>query len=186
MSTPPPVDQPNSDLNQALNTLLATPLQVQAQYIKDLSFENPRVLEILGKGLTTPPQLAVNIEVQAQGIGENHFEVVLNTHVKAMGAPNEDLKKENNKDEKESEDLFFLIELSYGGVFSLPKLPAEILKPFLLIECPRLLFPFVRGIISDITKDSGLPPVLLAPVNFLELYEKGAQISKDAESAPKP
>ncbi|HQS84339.1 MAG: protein-export chaperone SecB [Alphaproteobacteria bacterium 16-39-46] len=184
MSTTPPVDQPNQDLNQALNTLLATPLQVQAQYIKDLSFENPRVLEVLGKGLTTPPQLAVNIEVQAQGIGENHYEVILNTSVKAGGVENADQKKED-KDAGAAEGLFFLIELSYGGVFSLPKLPPEVLKPFLLIECPRLLFPFVRGIISDITKDSGLPPVLLAPVNFLELYEKGAQASKEAETPSK-
>ena len=183
MSTPP-ADQANQDLNEALNTLLATPLQVQAQYIKDLSFENPRVLEVLGKGLTTPPQLAVNIEVQAQGIGENHFEVVLNTTVKAGGMNEADQKKEGKEAEKKENDLVFLIELSYGGVFSLPKLPPEVLKPFLLIECPRLLFPFVRGIISDITKDSGLPPVLLAPVNFLELYEKGAQISKEA-TAPK-
>lgn len=174
---------PDQDMTHALNALLATPLQVQTQYIKDLSFENPRVLEVLSKGLTTPPQLAVNIEVQAQGMGENHYEVVLNTSVKAVRGSEEAQKKE---EKEEAEEIVFLIELSYGGVFSLPKLPPEVLKPFLLIECPRLLFPFVRSIISDITKDSGLPPVLLAPVNFLDLYEKGAHAQKQEESpAPK-
>ena len=60
----------------ALQTLLSTPLQVQAQYIKDLSFENPRLLNVLSQGMETPPQLGVNIEVQAQNVGENHYEVV--------------------------------------------------------------------------------------------------------------
>lgn len=182
MSTKKPVELEEQDFNQILSKLLATPLQVQTQYIKDLSFENPRILDVLGKGLTTPPQLAVNIEVQAQGIGENHFEVVLNTTVKAEKPADSDQKK----DEKNSENLtVFLVELSYAGIFSLPKLPPEVLKPFLLIECPRLLFPFVRNVIADITKDSGLPPVLLAPVNFLDLYEKGAQISGGEGATPK-
>ena len=161
----------SSELTEALKILRETPLQIQAQYIKDLSFENPKALHILSQGMTTPPKLAVNIEVQAQGISENHFEVILNTAVKALG--------EEVQADKTAEDVIFLLELSYGGVFSLPALPADILKLVLLVESPRFLFPFVRNIVADMTKESGLPPVLLAPVNFLELYEKSEQPQND-------
>lgn len=173
----------DQDLQNALASLLSTPLQVQTQYIKDLSFENPRFLQVLSKGLTNSPQLAVNIEVQAHGIGENHYEVVLNTSIKAL-APESTPESPESKKTKElpqKEEVIFLLELAYGGVFSLPDLPAEVLKPFLLVECPRLLFPFARSIISNVTKESGMPPVILAPVNFLELYEQGANASKEVQ-----
>lgn len=171
-----PKDQ---DLQTALSSLLAAPLQVQTQYIKDLSFENPRFLQVLSKGMTNSPQLAVNIEVQAQGIGENHYEVVLNTTIKALDPEQPSKEKGSKADSKE--EVIFLLELAYGGIFSLPALPADVLKPFLLVECPRLLFPFVRSIIADVTKESGMPPVILAPVNFLELYEQGANASKGVQ-----
>ena len=173
--------KPNDqDLQNALSSLLATPLQVQTQYIKDLSFENPQFLQVLSKGLTNSPQLAVNIEVQAHGIGENHYEVVLNTSIKAL-SPESGSEKNELKAGDQKEEIIFLLELAYAGVFSLPALPADILKPFLLVECPRLLFPFARSIIANVTKESGMPPVILAPVNFMELYEQGSKAQNDIQ-----
>ncbi len=172
-------DAKDTQADDALNQLLTAPIQVQAQYIKDLSFENPRLIEVLTKGLTTPPQLAVNIEVQASALGEDHFEVVLNTQVKAhapLTQPAGDADKtqsSNGAASSEKTEMVFLVEIAYGGIFKLPKLAEGLLRPLLLIECPRLLFPFVRSIIADITKESGLPPVILAPVNFIDLYEQG-------------
>lgn len=181
-------DTTDSKPDEVLNQLLTAPIQVQAQYIKDLSFENPRLIEVLTKGLTTPPQLAVNIEVQASALGENHFEVTLNTQVKAHApitqSPSSD-SKDGSKPANEKAEMVFLIEIAYGGIFKLPKLAEDLLRPLLLIECPRLLFPFVRSIISDITKESGLPPVILAPVNFIELYEQGQRQKQPGDSGKK-
>lgn len=169
--------------DEELNQLLSAPIQVQAQFIKDLSFENPRLIEVLTKGLQTPPQLAVNIEVQASALAENHFEVTLNTQVKAY-APTTEVSGDSapvkpvETSSIDKQEVVFLIEIAYGGIFKLPKLSDDLLRPLLLIECPRLLFPFVRSIVADITRESGLPPVILAPVNFIDLYEQGQRQSK--------
>ncbi len=164
-------------LDEQISTLLSAPLQIQAQYIKDLSFENPHFIKIMNEGMTNDPKLNVNIEVQAQGIGNDHYEVILNTQVRAISrsTSDKDEKTDSSKDDKSSPEVdshLFLVELSYGGVFSIPTVPPEVLKPLLLIECPRLLFPFVRSVIAEVTKESGLPPVLLAPVNFIDLYKQ--------------
>lgn len=170
---------PEVPLEHQISTLLSAPLQIQAQYIKDLSFENPHFIKIMNEGMTNDPKLNVNIEVQAQGIGNDHYEVILNTQVRAVSRnPKEDqAKKTSDKDtpaQVDSESHLFLVELAYGGIFSIPTVPPEVLKPLLLIECPRLLFPFVRSIIAEVTKESGLPPVLLAPVNFIDLYRQSS------------
>lgn len=167
---------PEVTLDQQISTLLSAPLQIQAQYIKDLSFENPHFIKIMNEGLANDPKLNVNIEVQAQGIGNNHYEVILNTQVRAVSksAEEKETKKTKSQDENPTspESHLFLVELAYGGVFSIPEVPQDVLKPLLLIECPRLLFPFVRSIIAEVTKESGLAPVLLAPVNFIDLYRQ--------------
>ncbi len=130
------------------------PVSIMAQYIKDLSFENPHILKTLSDPKGTAPQISINVQVQANGIGEKTFEVSLVIEAKAT----------NN------DAPAFLIELTYAGVFTLNGVPEDILKAYLLIECPRLLFPFARNIIADVTRDGGMQPLLLNPIDFAELY----------------
>lgn len=128
-------------------------LQVNMQYIKDLSFEIPGAphsfIEMQGKN----PEIPIHVDVNVANVGANAYEVVLHLKVEAL---------------LEGKALFIL-ELAYAGVFTL-NLPEEQIHPVLLIECPRLLFPFARNIVADMTRDGGLPPLLLQPLDFVQLY----------------
>ncbi|KIL97884.1 Protein export cytoplasm chaperone protein (SecB maintains protein to be exported in unfolded state) [Paramagnetospirillum magnetotacticum MS-1] len=132
-------------------------LQVNMQYIKDLSFEIPGAphsfIEMQGKN----PEIPIHVDVNVGNVGANAYEVVLHLKVEAL---------------LEGKALFIL-ELAYAGVFTL-NLPEEQIHPVLLIECPRLLFPFARNIVADMTRDGGLPPLLLQPLDFVELYRARA------------
>ncbi len=130
------------------------PLVINAQYIKDLSFETPTSPGIFGLLRQGEPDLSVSVDVNARPLEGNAFEVVIvaKAHCKI------------------GETVAFILELSYGGLFRL-NVPREHLQPMLLIECPRLLFPFARYIISDVTRDGGFPPLLLAPVDFAAMYQ---------------
>jgi preprotein translocase subunit SecB len=132
-------------------------LQVNMQYIKDLSFEIPGAphsfIEMQGKN----PEIPIHVDVNVGNVGTNAYEVVLHLKVEAL---------------LEGKALFIL-ELAYAGVFTL-NLPEEQIHPVLLIECPRLLFPFARNIVADMTRDGGLPPLLLQPLDFVELYRARA------------
>ena len=127
-----------------------------AQYIKDVSFENPKIVH----HLTHPqeqPQLDIDVQVHANRLNDEHFEVELLINGKASAAG----KKETD----------FLIELAYGGIFLVAKdVPEEDVKILLLIEAPRFLFPFARQIVSNLTQSGGLPPLLLQPIDFAALY----------------
>ena len=133
-------------------------LQLMGQYVKDLSFENP------GLGMAVQrPQIELNVDLQARQVNApSQFEVMLNLRVSAS---------ENGKP-------MFLLELAYGGMFMLSNVPADSLQPILLIECPRILFPFARRIVADVVRDGGLPPLLIEPIDFVALYR-----SKMAEAA---
>lgn len=130
-----------------------------AQYVKDLSFENPNAPDIyLNEG--TAPQIAVNVDVQATPVGApDHYEVVLRFEVEATSG-----------DRKA-----FLIELSFGGLYHLAGLPEEHIRPVLLVEGPRMLFPFARRILADLTRECGFPPLLIQPIDFLRLYNEKMQ-----------
>ena len=146
----------------------AMALQVNAQYVKDLSFEVPGspgiYLELNQQGA---PELSVRVDMNAQPVDDKaHFEVVLQLVVEA----------------KLGEKLVFLADLSYAGIFTL-NLPEEHIQPVLMIECPRLLFPFARAIIADMTRDGGFPPVLLQPIDFMTLYR--TRMGEQAMDAPK-
>ncbi|WP_417481250.1 protein-export chaperone SecB [Maricaulis sp.] len=140
-------------------------LRILAQYVKDLSFENPGAPETLRNAQA--PAIDLAIDVQARSLGEGTFEVVLNINAKAA--------RENN-------DVVFITELAYGGLFQLANIADADREPFLLIECPRLLFPFARRILADATRDGGFPPLMLDPVDFASLYRQ--QIMKRAAAAP--
>ena len=138
-------------------------LNVLAQYIKDLSFESP-LAPNFGMPQGQGPALNVQINVNAKPMSETDFAVEL-----AITSKAEFEKK-----------VLFAIELIYGGVFRIQNVPSESMHPLVLIECPRLLFPFARQIIADTVRDGGFPPLMLDPVDFAALYRQRA-----AEQTPK-
>ena len=126
-------------------------IQVLAQYVKDLSFENPAApMSLQGQ----KPALEVGVDVQARGLGIDQYEVMIRVRADAKAAT----------------QTVFVCELTYSGVFMLKGIPADSVQPALLIECPRLLFPFARRVVADVTRDGGFPPLLLDPIDFAALY----------------
>jgi len=132
-------------------------LRVLAQYLKDHSFENPRAPNSFGEG-GGAPGIEVNVDVNARGIGENQFEVELSVSARAA----------------REEEVVFVVETAYAGVFEIKNVPNEQIEPILLIECPRLLFPFARQIIAETTTAGNFPPVMLDPIDFLAIYQRNA------------
>jgi preprotein translocase subunit SecB len=140
-------------------------INVLGQYIKDLSFENPsapRSLRNMGK-----PGIEISFNVQAQPIGEEIFEVVLSLEATA----------------KTEEETIYTLELVYGGGFRLHNLPKEAIQPVLFIECPALLFPFVRRLVADLTREGGYPPLLIDPIDFASLFRQRMMQAKAGNSA---
>jgi preprotein translocase subunit SecB len=139
------------------------PLVVNIQYVKDLSFEVPGAPAIYTR-LRNPPRVDINLDVQARRIqeGQDVFEVVLAIRAEAAEA-----EAEPGTDPAR----VFVAELAYGGVFTLTGIPEESIEPILLVECPRLLFPFARNILSETTREGGFPPVLLQPIDFVALWQ---------------
>jgi preprotein translocase subunit SecB len=143
-------------------------IHVLGQYIKDLSFENPNAPASLAPG-EAAPQLNVNVNVNARRLAEADVEVELKMEATAQrdGKP------------------MFVTEVTYAGVFQIQNVPAEHMQPIMLIECPRLLFPFARQILADATRQGGFPPLMIDPVDFAALYrqklERVAQQQAEAE-----
>jgi len=127
--------------------------QVNAQYTKDLSFEVPGAPAIYGALAANQPELSVQVNLDAAPLGNHLHEVTLRLALEA----------------KIQERVAFILDLTYAGVFTV-QMPEEHLQPFLLIECPRLLFPFARNIIADCVRDGGFPPILLQPIDFVGLF----------------
>lgn len=154
-----------SEAQNAPQAVPAAPLVINIQYIKDLSFEVPGAPAIFTT-LRTAPRVDLNLDVQARRItdGQDVFEVVLTIRADASdpAAPTNGA---------EPTPKVFVVELAYAGVFTLAGIPAETVEPILLVECPRLLFPFARNILSDVTRDGGFPPVLMQPIDFLALWQ---------------
>ncbi len=132
-----------------------SPLTINGQYTKDLSFEAPGAPEIFNLLQQEIPNIQVDIDVQAEGKGENVFEVVLSVRAEA----------------KAKEEIAYIAEISYAGLFTV-NVPAEHMGPVLLIECPMILFPFLRRIIADATGDGGFAPLMLTPIDFASLYQQ--------------
>lgn len=146
-------------------------MQVLGQFIRDLSFEN--VLAQKGAKGEVKPEINVEVALDAKKRAvENQYEVVTKFKV---GSKN-----------TEGGEQLFLLELEYSGIFHIENIPDEQLHPFLLIECPRMLFPFVRRIVSDITRDGGFPPVNLDMIDFVALYRSEVARRMSAEQAAAP
>jgi preprotein translocase subunit SecB len=143
-------------------------IHVLGQYVKDLSFENPGAPRSL-RPADTPPTLEVNVNVNARPQSQGDFEIELKIETKA----------------KRGEETLFIAEVTYAGVFQIRNIPQEHVHPMLLIECPRLLFPFARQVIADATRHGGFPPLLIDPVDFAALYrQRVAQAQQQRVAQP--
>lgn len=158
-------ETPNSTNTATQNNRPATSVRVLAQYIKDFSFENPGTAKS-----QTQPNIDLGIDVGAtpHKDGNNMYEVSLRMQAKAISG----------------ETTLFILELDYAGLFQFETANQAELEPVLLIECPRILFPFARRIISDITRDGGFPPLLVDPIDFVGLYR--GQKARQAEASQTP
>lgn len=135
----------------------APPLILRAQYIKDLSFENPNAPSVLAE-LDEPPQIEVSVNVGGERHGDTDYEVTLTINAEA----------------KAGTETAFLIELVYSGYLTVQGVPEEHIQPLVMIEGPRLLFPFARNIIADVTREGGYPPLFLQPMDFASLFQQEA------------
>ena len=136
----------------------AVKMQVLAQFVRDLSFENLVAQKGLsGTEMQPDIQVGVSLDARKRAVA-NQYDVITKFKVTSKN--------------KANDDTLFLMELEYGGVFQVEGVAEEQLHPFLLIECPRMLFPFIRRIIADVTHDGGFPPLNIDNVDFLALYRQ--------------
>lgn len=140
-------------------------LNIVAQYVKDLSFENPGAPQSL-RARSTAPNINIQVGVQANPLEGTEIEVELRIEARAV----------------DGDATLFAIELVYGAVFRLANIPPENLQALTLIECPRLIFPFARQIVAEASRNGGFPPLLIDPIDFVQLYRQ--QVA--ARQAPQP
>ena len=140
-------------------------MNILAQYVRDLSFEN--ILAQKGVDGELNPEMQVNVNIDAKKrTADNQFDVIIKLRVDSTS--------------KGTNDILFVLELDYGGIFQIENIPEDQLHPYLLIECPRMLFPFLRRIVSDITRDGGFPSLNLENIDFLKLYKQEMERRKNA------
>lgn len=156
-----------TDGGEPASTATKPPLLITNQYVKDLSFEAPGVPAIFDQLQATSPEIGVNITVQARHLGEDRYEVTLHTRAEC----------------RTGGSTAFLVELAYAGLFALA-VPQEHLRPVLLIECPRLLFPFARHVVANTVRDGGFPPLMLGPIDFVGMYQRQLQEQASASTPP--
>ena len=161
-----------ADTPESTGEAAAAPVQIKsrvlAQYIRDMSFENI----LAQKGVTgeAQPEIAIQVNLDARKRSvEGQFEVITKLNITSKS--------------KDKGEPLFVLELEYAGVFEIEGVPEDQMHPYLLIECPRLTFPFVRRIVSDITRDGGFPPLNLETIDFLALYR--SELARRAEEQKK-
>lgn len=143
----------------------APQIAVHAQYIRDFSFESPNAPQIFAPSQTAP-QLDMGVNVQSRKLEENVYESMLLLKLEA----------------KIGDKTAFIAELAYGGIFGLPAWPEQAVRGFLMVEAPRLLFPFARNIIASAVREGGFPQVLINPIDFAALYQQQmAQMERPVE-----
>ena len=143
-------------------------VKVISQYVRDMSFEN--VAAQKGQNPQGQPAFNVQVGLDAQKKGDKRYEVIIKLQVNA-----------SVNDEK-----IFIVEIDYAGLFEIDNVAEQQMHPFLLIECPRQIFPYLRRIVSDITHDGGFPPLNLDTIDFLQLYQQELQRRAQAEAATAP
>jgi preprotein translocase subunit SecB len=150
---------PVSDLPQQLI--------VNAQYIKDFSFENPRAPQSLMQP-AQQPDVDINVDVRARSLAADVYEVVLSINATA----------------KTAQEPIFLVELAYGAVVTAKNAPQAMLAQLILVETPRIMFPFARAIIAEATRDGGFPPLMINPIDFAELVRRQQAAAPEGMPAP--
>ena len=150
-----PPDAPNQETNHETGDeeMIQPQIGIGTQYIKDLSFENP-----VGPGtaevVAQSPEVSVEVTTSARSLEDGKYEVSLVIRGEA----------------KTPEMTVFIIELTYAGVLTISEVPKDAIRPILLIEGARLLFPFARNIVADVSRDGGFPPLFINPIDFVQLY----------------
>jgi preprotein translocase subunit SecB len=142
----------------------APSMKILGQYIKDLSFENPNAPRSLA-GQEGQPEINISVNVNAKPLAETDFEVELHLDAKAMG----------------KDGVVFATELLYAGIFRLENIPQDALHAIVLVECPRMIFPFARQIIADVSRNGGFPPLMLDPIDFAAMYQQ--RVAAEAKKA---
>ena len=146
-------------------------MQVLGQFVRDMSFEN--ILAQKGIKSEGRPNISVQVALDAKKRdgAENQFEVAIKLNVKS---------------ETETGETLFILELDYAGIFLIENVPDAQMHPFLMIECPRMLFPFTRRVVHDLTRDGGFPPLNLDTIDFVALYRQDMQRRAEAAQAAAP
>jgi preprotein translocase subunit SecB len=143
-------------------------MNILGQYIRDMSFENVMAQKGAGGEVQPDVSVAVNLDAKKRSV-ENQYEVMTKLNIESKN--------------KEDGDVLFVLELEYVGVFNIEGVPEDQLHPFLLIECPRMTFPFLRRIVSDVTRDGGFPPLNLDNIDFVAIY-RNELARRQADAAP--
>lgn len=150
---------------EAETSLPENKITINGQFLKDFSFENPSILKV-AIDPETKPRLDVNVEVHADNISDNTYVVDLQLRA----------------DSKYGDTTAIIIEIMYSGIFTVVESDKKELKKLLLIECPRLLYPFVRNMVSNISMESGYPPMILQPIDFNELFKQQEKTKGEKKS----
>jgi preprotein translocase subunit SecB len=158
-------DQP-TDPSFGPATLRGVPITVMAQYLKDLSFESPGAPATIGT-TTELREGSVNVDVKVVPLNGPNYEVVLRVKVEA----------------NHEGTIIYLLELEYGGLVQLGDVPPETVEPILMIEGPRLLFPYARSIVTSMTRDGGFAPLLINPIDFAAMYRDFKRKNREAALA---
>jgi preprotein translocase subunit SecB len=152
--------------NAASEAMQQVQVRVVAQYIKDLSFENPNIRRLLANP-GDKPNLRIEVKVNAEKMGDKMFESAIEFKAEAAS----------------KDGVFYDLELTYAGLFQVDNMPEQALEPFLLINCPTLVFPFLRRLVADLTREGGFPPLMLDPIDFAQIYLSRQQ---QVAAAPSP
>lgn len=164
-------ETPATPENGAADAPVQPSMRCINQYVKDLSFENPNAPATIRPDLPKP---GINMEVNlaARPVGNDMYEVEMSIHATAKP--------------KESEEVLFVVETNYAGLFEIRNIPEEHMGGVLLVECPNLLFPFARQIVADATRNGGFQPLMLEPLNFAQMYQQqlAQQAQQQGSTAP--
>ena len=140
------------------NSSISPEFRMQKMYIKDLSFENPNAPEIFLLPQKSEPKVEVNLQMNNKKVSEDHWEVSLGITAKIIA-------------KGETEKVMFIMEIEHAAVFLLKNIPDEHMSMVLAVDCPTLLFPFTRQIVSQVSVDGGFIPFLMEPINFMGIYQ---------------
>ena len=143
-------------------------MRVLGQFVRDMSFENIMAQKGVGTDVQPDVQVQVNLDAKKR-TAEHQYESAIKLNVTSKA--------------KDGDQVLFVLEIDYVGVFHIENVPEDQLHPFLLIECPRMIFPFLRRVVSDITRDGGFPPLNLENIDFLSMYR--AELARRQTEQPK-